>query len=90
MDRIVVLVIGYGEEKLPNVSDGTEGETGPSSIDLVQEHHVPERMKGVSLDTSASNTETCLPSILAPYISTNSSWQRYFSLQLVIPIRIRT
>ena len=47
MDRIAVLVIGYGHEKLPNVSDGTGGETGPSCIDLVQEHHVPERFKGI-------------------------------------------
>ena len=54
-------------EKLPNVSDGAGGEAGPSCIDLVQEYHVPERMKGISLDTSASNTGTCLPSILAPY-----------------------
>ena len=35
MDRITVLVIGYGHEKLPNVSDGTGGEAGPSCIDLV-------------------------------------------------------
>ena len=67
MDQIVVLVIGYGHEKLPDVSDGTGGEAGPSCIDLVQEHHVPERMKGMSLDTSASNTVTCFPSILVPY-----------------------
>ncbi len=67
MDRIAVLVIGYGHEKLPNVSDDTGGEAGPSCIDLIQEHHVPERMKGVSFDTSASNTGTCLPSILAPH-----------------------
>ena len=67
MDRIAVLVIGYGHEKLPNVSDGTGGEASPSCIDLVQEPHVPERMKLSSLDTSASNTGTCLPNILAPY-----------------------
>ena len=53
MDRIAVLVIGYGLEKLPNVSDGTGGEAGPSCIAFVQEHHVPERMKGLSLDTSS-------------------------------------
>ena len=29
MDRIAVLVIGYGHEKPPNVSDGTGGEAGP-------------------------------------------------------------
>ncbi len=67
MGRIAVLVIGYGHEKLPNVSDDTAGEAGPSCIDLVHEHHVPARMKVLSLDTSASNTGTCLPSILAPY-----------------------
>ena len=67
MDRIAVLVIGYGHEKLPKVSDGTRGEAGPSCIYLVQEYHVPVRMKVISLDTSASNTGTCLPSILAPY-----------------------
>ncbi len=61
MDRTAVLVIGYGHEKLPNVSDGTEGEAGPSCIDLVQEQHLPERMKWLSLDTSASNTGTYLP-----------------------------
>ena len=55
MDRIAVLVIGYGHEKLPNASDG------PSCIDLVQEQHSPERIKWLSLDTSASNTGTCLP-----------------------------
>ena len=42
MDRIAVLVTGYGHEKLPNVFDGTGGEAGLSCIDLVQEHHVPE------------------------------------------------
>ena len=61
MDRIVVLFIGYGHEKLPNVSDGNRREAGPSCIDLVQEQHLPERMKWLSLDTSASNTRTCLP-----------------------------
>ena len=66
MDRIAMLVIGYRHEKLSDVSDGTGGEAGLSCIDLVQEHHLPERMKGMSLDTSASNTGTCLPSILAP------------------------
>ena len=65
MDRIAVRVIWYGHDKLPHVSDDTGGEAGPSCIDLIQEHHVPERMKGMSLDTSASNTGTCLPSILA-------------------------
>ena len=30
MDRIAVLVIGYGHEKLPNVYDGTRREAGPS------------------------------------------------------------
>ena len=35
MDWIAVLVIGYGHEKLPNVSDGTEGQAGPSYIDFV-------------------------------------------------------
>ena len=29
MDRIAVLVIGYGHEKLRNVSDGPRGEAGP-------------------------------------------------------------
>ena len=58
MDRIAVLVIGYRHDKLPNVSDGTGGETGPACIDLVREHHLLERMKGLSLDTSASNTGT--------------------------------
>ncbi len=67
MDRISALVIGYGHEKRPNVSDGTGGEAGSSCIDLVQEHHVPERMKGMSLDTLASNTVTCFLSILVPY-----------------------
>ncbi len=56
MDRISVLVIGYGHEKLPSFADGTGGEASPSCIDLVQEHHVPERMKGMSPNTSASNT----------------------------------
>ena len=67
MDRIAVLVIGYGHDQLPNVSDGTGGGAGPSCIDFVQQPHVPERMKVLSLDTSASNIGTCLPSILAPY-----------------------
>ena len=67
MDRIATLFIGYGHEKLPNISDGTRGEAGPSCIDIVQEHHVPERMKGTLLNTSASNTGTCLPRILTPY-----------------------
>ncbi len=67
MDRIAVLVIGYGHEKLPNISDDTRREAVPSCIDFVQEQHLPERMKVLSLDTSASNTGTCLPSILAPY-----------------------
>ena len=67
MDRITLLVIGYGHEKLPNVSDGTGGEVGPSCIDFVQEHHVSKRMNVLSLDTSVSNTGTWLPSILAPY-----------------------
>ena len=48
MDPIAELVIGYGQEKLPNVSDGTRGEAGPSYIDFVQEHHVPERMKVIT------------------------------------------
>ena len=67
MDRIAVPIIGCGHEKLPNVSDDTGGEAGPSCIGFVQEHHVPEQIKVLSLDTSASNTGTCLPSILAPY-----------------------
>ena len=61
MDRIAGLVIGYGHEKLPNVSDGTKRDAGPSCIDLGQEQHLPERMKWLSLDTSASNTGTYLP-----------------------------
>ena len=61
MDWIAVLVIGYIHEEPPNVSDGTRREAGPSCIDLVQEQHLPERMKWLSLDTSASNTGTCLP-----------------------------
>ncbi len=56
MDRIAVLVIRYSHEKLPTVSDGTRSEAVPSCIDFVQEHHVAEGMKGLSLDTSASNT----------------------------------
>ncbi len=55
MDRIAVLVTGYGHEKLPDVSDGSKREAGPSCIDLVQEQHLPERMKGLSLDISESN-----------------------------------
>ena len=61
MDRIAVLVIGHGHEKLQNVSDGTKREAGSSCIDLGQERHLPERMKCLSLDTSASNTGTYLP-----------------------------
>ena len=56
MDRIPVLGIRYSHEKLPTVSDGTGGEAGPSCIDFVREHHVAERMKGLSLDTPAPNT----------------------------------
>ena len=67
IDRIAVLVTGYGHEKLPNVSDGTGGDAGPSCIDFIRERHVPERMKVLSLNKSASNTTTCLPSMLAPY-----------------------
>ena len=63
MDRFAVMVIAYGHDKLPNVCDGTD----PSCIDFVQEHHVPERMKVLSLDTSASNTGTRLPTLLGPY-----------------------
>ena len=51
LDRIAVLVTGSGQEKLKNVPDGTGGEAGPTAVDLVQEHHLPERMKGLSLDT---------------------------------------
>ena len=51
MDLIAVLVIWFGHEKLPKVSDGTRGEAGLSIIDLVQDNHVPERMKWISLDT---------------------------------------
>ena len=36
MDRIAVLVIRYGHEKLPIVSDGTGGDAGPSCIDFVR------------------------------------------------------
>ena len=56
MYRIAVLVTGYDQGTLPTVSDGTEGEAGSTCVDLVQEHHLPERMKLLSLDTSASNT----------------------------------
>ena len=42
MDRIAVLVIGYGHEKPPNASDGTKREEGPSCIDLGQERHLSE------------------------------------------------
>ena len=42
MDRTAVLVIGYGYEKLPNVSHGTGGGACPSRIDFVQEHHMLE------------------------------------------------
>ena len=66
MDRIAVLVIGYGHEKLPNISDGRWGDAGPSCIDFVRERHVTERMKVLSLNKSASNTGTCLTSVLAP------------------------
>ena len=59
--------LGTGHEKLPNVSDGTGNEAGRKCIDLVQEPHVPERMKGLSVETSASNTWTYLPSIPALY-----------------------
>ena len=51
MDLIAVLVIWFGHEKLPKVSDGTGGEAGLSSIDLVQDNPVRERMKWISLDT---------------------------------------
>ena len=61
MDRIAALVIGYGHEKRPNVSDGTKREAGPSCTDLGQEQHLSERVKLLSLDTSASNTGTYLP-----------------------------
>ena len=67
IDQIAVLIIGYGHDKLPNVSDGTGGDARPSCIDFVRERHVPTRMKVLSLNKSASNTGTCLPSILAPY-----------------------
>ena len=68
MDRIAVLVIRYSHEKLPTVSDGTRREAGPSCIDFVLEHHVAERMKGLSLDTSASNTGLVyLPYWCPPY-----------------------
>ena len=44
MERTGVLVIGYGHEKLPNVSHGTGG------VDFVHEHHVLEWMKVLSLE----------------------------------------
>ena len=47
MDRIAVLVTGYGKEKLMNDT----GDAGPTSVDLVHEHKLPERMKGLSLNT---------------------------------------
>ena len=52
LDRSAVLITGYGQENLPNVSDGRGGEAGPTCVDLVQEHH--KQMKGLSPDTSAS------------------------------------
>ena len=52
-DRIAVLV--NRQEKLPNVSNGTGGDAGSTCVDLAHEHHLPERMKGLSLDTSTSN-----------------------------------
>ena len=33
----------------------TQGRGSPTSVDLVQEHHLPERMTGLSLETSSSN-----------------------------------
>ena len=59
--------LGTAMRSFRTISDGTGGEAGPPCIDLVQEHHVPERMKGMSLDTLASNTVTCFLSILVPY-----------------------
>ena len=56
MERSAVLVTGYDQDKLTNVSDGTGGEAGRICVDLVQEILLPERMKGLSVDTSASNT----------------------------------
>ena len=56
LDRTAVLVIRYGQEKLPNVSYFRGGEAGSTCVDIVQEHHLPERMKGLSSGTSASNT----------------------------------
>ena len=87
MDRIAVLVIGFGHEKLPNVADGTAVEAGPSCIDFVQEHHVPKRMKGLSLDTLASNTGTYLPRMLAPYAYEVFLTKIVFNLSY---IRVRT
>ena len=55
LDRIDVLFTGCGQEKLTKVSDGTGGEAGTTYVDLVQEHHLPERTTGLSLETSASN-----------------------------------
>ena len=41
MDRMAVLVIGYGHEKLPNVSDGTGGMQALHALISFRNHTCP-------------------------------------------------
>ena len=55
VDRIAVVVTGGGQEKLlgiPKVSAGTGVEMARVGFELVQEHQMAERVRGLSFDTT--------------------------------------
>jgi len=59
VERIAVLVSADGKEKLlgiPKVMSGTGENIARVCMDLVKEHGMEERVKGLSFDTTASNT----------------------------------
>ncbi|XP_050704488.1 uncharacterized protein LOC126989930 [Eriocheir sinensis] len=58
-DRIAILVSGKGQEKLlgiPKIPAGTGAEIARVCIECIREHHLSDRIKGLSFDTTSSNT----------------------------------